>query len=356
MRGKNEPQLSMVCLVSPGEVVPAKHPLRRIKKLADAALKELSSTFDEMYADSGRPSVPPERLLKSMLLIALYSIRSERQLCEQLRYNLLFRWFVDMDMVEPAFDPTVFTHNRDRLMEHNIATRFLALIVEQARKQKLLSAEHFSVDGTLIEAWASAKSFRPKDDDDDDNNKWSDFSGKKRKNDTHESKTDPEAKLWRKGRGRESKLSYMGHALMENRNGLVVSFSVTQASGTAERDAAITMMNEAVPGARRVTLGADRSYDAKEFVERCRDHAITPHIAQNTSGRRSAIDARTTRHPGYAASIGVRRRVEAIFGWMKAFGGIRRTRLRGRRRTHFQANLAAAAYNLIRLSKLMPQT
>lgn len=345
----------MLCLLSPEDVVPPNHPLRGIKKLADAALVELSPEFDAMYSANGRPSVPPERLLKGMLLIALYSVRSERQLGEQLHYNLLFRWFLDMDMVEAPFDATAFTHNRDRLMEHEVGARFLALIVEQARRGRLLSAEHFSVDGTLIESWASAKSFRPKGDDDDDNNGWSDFSGKKRSNETHESKTDPEAKLWRKGRGRESKLSYMGHALMENRNGLLVDFAVTEANGRAERDAAVAMLNASVPGGRRITLGADRGYDAKEFVERLREQDVTPHIAQQSRpNRRSAIDGRTTRHPGYATSIGIRRRVESIFGWMKSFAGLKRSRFRTRRRTELFAHLAAAAYNLVRMSKLMP--
>ena len=343
----------MLCLLSPEDVVPPNHPLRGIKKLADAALAELSADFDEMYSAVGRPSVPPEKLLKGMLLSALYSVRSERQLCEQLHYNLLFRWFLDMDMVETPFDATAFTHNRERLMQDEVGARFLALVVDQARRGRLMSAEHFSVDGTLIESWASAKSFRPKDDDDDDNNGWSDFSGKKRSNETHESKTDPEAKLWRKGRGREAKLSYMGHALMENRNGLLVDFAVTEASGRAERDAAIEMLNRAVPGGRRITLGADRGYDAKEFVQRLREHDVTPHIAQQSRpNRRSAIDRRTTRHPGYAISIGIRRRVESIFGWMKSFAGLKRSRFRTRRRTELFAHIAAAAYNLVRMRNL----
>ncbi|MEM9070818.1 MAG: IS5 family transposase [Myxococcota bacterium] len=355
MRGKNTKQSSMLCLMSPEERVPTNHPLRSIKKLADAALEELSPVFDEMYSSVGRPSVPPERLLKAMLLIALYSVRSERLFCEQLDYNLLFRWFLDMDMLESSFDATAFTHNRDRLMEHEVAARFFQAVVDQARRGHLMSAEHFSVDGTLIEAWASAKSFRPKDDDDDDdNNGWSDFSGKKRSNKTHESKTDPDAKLWRKGRGREAKLSYMGHALMENRNGLLVDFEVTEASGYAERDAAISMLNEALPGERRITIGADRGYDTKDFVRRCREHGVTPHVAQNaTAHRRSAIDQRTTRHSGYSISIGIRRRVESIFGWLKTIGGLRRTRVRGLQRTRLLGTMGAAAYNLLRMSRLL---
>lgn len=355
MRGKDTKQSSMLCLMSPEERVPAAHPLRGIKKLADAALAELSPTFDAMYASGGRPSVPPERLLKATLLMALYSVRSERQLCEQLDYNLLFRWFLDMNMLESAFVPTVLTHNRERLLEHDVATQFFRAVVAQARAKNLMSAEHFSVDGTLIEAWASAKSFRPKEDNDDDNNGWSDFSGTKRRNDTHESKTDPESKLWRQGKGRESKLSYMGHALMENRNGLLVGFEVTTASGTAERDAAIHLLNESLPGGNRITLGADRGYDCREFIDRCREHDTTPHVAQNENTRRSsAIDGRTTRHPGYAVSISVRRRVESIFGWLKTSAGLKRTRFRGRAKTEFFGVMAAAAYNLVRISRLSP--
>lgn len=357
MRGKDTKQSSMLCLMSPEERVPAGHPLRSIKKLADAALAELSPVFDEMYAKGGRPSVPPERLLKSMLLMALYSVRSERQFCEQLDYNLLFRWFLDMDMVESAFVPTVLTHNRERLLEHEVAVRFFRVVVEQARAKNLMSAEHFSVDGTLIEAWASTKSFRPKDDNDDDNNGWSDFSGTKRRNDTHESKTDPESKLWRKGKGRESKLSYMAHALMENRNGLLVDFRITAASGTAERDAAINMLNESLPSGNRITLGADRGYDSRDFVKKCREHDVTPHVAQNANAHRSsAIDGRTTRHSGYAVSISVRRRIESIFGWLKTTAGLKRTRFRGRVKTELFGFFAAAAYNLVRISRLSTST
>jgi len=353
MRGKNTKQSSMLCLMSPEDRVPADHPLRAIKKLADAALATLSPTFDEMYGSTGRPSVPPERLLKSMLLIALYSVRSERQFCEQLDYNLLFRWFLDMDMLEPSFDATAFTHNRERLMAHDVASRFFSAVVEQARSRHLMSSEHFSVDGTLIESWASAKSFRPKNDDDEDNNGWSDFSGKKRSNETHESKTDPESKLWRKGRGREAKLSYMGHALMENRNGLLVEFEVTEASGTAEREAALAMIDQSVLGEHRVTVGADRGYDTKKFVAQCRERAVTPHVAQNVNARRrSAIDGRTTRHDGYAISIGLRRRIESIFGWLKSIAGLRRSRLRGRSQTKLVAYMSAAAYNILRIARL----
>ena len=338
----------MLCLISLESRVPSDHPLQDIKKLADAALKELSPVFDAMYAETGRPSVPPERLLKSLLLIALHSIRSERQFCEQLEYNLLYRWFVDMDMLEASFDPSTFSRNRERLMEHEVATLFFAVVREQAAD--LMSSEHFSVDGTLIEAWASLKSFRPKGDTDDDNNGWGDFRGQKRSNETHESKTDPEAKLMRKGNGREAKLSFAAHALMENRNGLLVDVAVSEANGTCEREAALSMLEQhAPPGA---TVGADRGYDTRDFVGRCRDAQVTPHVAQFENERRSsAIDRRTTRHRGYAISQQIRKRIEQIFGWIKTVGGLRRTRFKGRARTQLAAYIVGAAYNLLRIAK-----
>lgn len=349
MRGKTADQSSMLCLVSLESRVPSDHPLRDIKKLADAALRELSPVFDAMYADTGRPSVPPERLLKSLLLIALHSIRSERQFCEQLEYNLLFRWFVDMDMLEEAFDASTFSRNRERLMEHEVATLFFAAVREQAAD--LMSSEHFSVDGTLIEAWASLKSFRPKDSDDGDNNGWGDFRGEQRRNDTHESKTDPEARLARKGNGREAKLCFAAHALMENRNGLLVDLAVSQANGTSERETALSMLDEHV--AAGATVGADRGYDTRDFVRRCRDKGVTPHVAQHQNERRSsAIDARTTRHVGYRISQTIRKRIEQIFGWIKSVGGLRRTRYRGRPRTQLAAYFVGAAYNLLRVAKL----
>jgi IS5 family transposase len=298
--------------------------------------------------------VPPERLLKSTVLMALYSVRSERLFCEQLGYNMLYRWFLDMDMTEKVFVPTVFTKNRDRLMNHEVASRFLAATVELARKRGLLSSEHFSVDGTLIDAWASTKSFRKKDDDDSDNNGFADFKGKKRSNKTHESKTDPESKLYRKGRGKEAKLAYMGHVLMENRHGLIVDFEVTEANGYAERDAAIAMIDRLprrtkAGRRRRITLAADKGYDAKEFVHRCRLRRVTPHVAQK---KHSAIDRRTTSHSGYAVSTVARRLTEKIFGWMKTTGAHRRTRFKGRRKTAFSAVLVAATFNLLRLSRI----
>lgn len=344
----------MLCLVSPESRVPCEHPLRAIKKLADRALRELSPVFDAMYAETGRPSVPPERLLKSLLLIALHSIRSERQFCEQLQYNLLFRWFLEMDLLEEAFDASTFSRNRERLMEHEVAALFFAAVREQG--SDLMSGEHFSVDGTLLEAWASMKSFRPKDEDDDhDGNGWGDFRGQKRSNDTHQSKTDPEAKLMRKGNGREAKLSYAGHALMENRNGLLVDLQVSEANGTAERDTAQSMLDEHAPA--RATVGADRGYDTKDFVRKCRETEVTPHVAQHQNERRgSAIDGRTTRHVGYAISQRIRMRIEQIFGWIKTVGGLRKTRYRGRRRTQLAAYLVGAAYNLLRIAKLRMAT
>jgi len=371
MRGKNDSQTSMLALASPESMVPADHPLRSLKPLADQALKRLGGVLDKMYADSGRPSVPPERLLKAMLLMALFSVRSERLLCEQLTYNMLFRWFLDMNMLEAPFDHSVFSKNRERFLEEDLGARFLGAVVEQARERGLLSSDHFSVDGTMIEAWASTKSFRAKGDDSGDNNSFPDFRGTKRSNDTHESKTDPESKLWRKGRGREAKLAYMGHALMENRNGLVVDFEVTEASGKAEREAAIVMTDRERARrkrakklkrkerkrqrrkGRRLTLAADKAYDTRDFVSACRERRITPHVAQNICGNRgSAIDSRTTRSAGYRMSHTTRLLIEKIFGWMKTVGGARRSRYRGRLRTRFSVLMSAAAYDLLRISKL----
>lgn len=323
--------------------------MRAIKNLADKALRELSPVFDEMYADSGRPSVPPERLLKGLLLIALYSIRSERQFCEQLDYNLLFRWFLDMDMMELAFDASTFSRNRERLMKHEVAALFFAAVRD--RGAELMSREHFSVDGTLLEAWASLKSFRPKGEDDGDGNGWGQFRGDKRSNETHESKTDPESKLARKSDGQAAKLCFCAHALMENRNGLLVNLLVTEANGRAERDAAIEMLAET--DGSRVTLGADKGYDTRDFVARCRERGVTPHVARNEHARRrSAIDARTTRHIGYELSQRVRKRVEQIWGWMKTTGGLRKTRYKGVRRTQLAAYFIGSAYNLLRIAKL----
>jgi transposase len=342
-------------------MVPTQHPLRRVKQLADGVLAKLSPTFDAMYSEIGRPSIPPERLLKSMVLMALYSVRSERLLCEQLGYNLLFRWFLDMDMIEPSPDHSTFSRNRERLLEHDVAGEFFRAVVELARSEKLMSDEHFTVDGTLIEAMASLKSFRPKGERDDGKgpgdpgNRWVDFHGDKRSNETHESKTDPEAKLMRKGLGKEAKLSYSAHALMENRNGLLVDFRIGEANGRAEREIALQMLDESVPGEGDITLGGDKGYDTQDFVAGCRERNVVPHVAQNKhTRRRSAIDARTTRHGGYAVSQRIRKRVEEIFGWGKTTGGFRRTRFRGRLRTQLAAFFVGAAYNLMRIAKLLP--
>lgn len=338
----------MLCLINLEERVPRDHPLRPIKKMADEALKRISRSLDRMYSSHGRPSVPPEQLLKAMVLMALYSIKSERQLCEQLQYNMLFRWFLDMDMVEEAFDHCAFSDNRARLMKHDAAGKFFRQVVRQAEEEGLMSDEHFSVDGTLLEAWASTKSFRPKDDDDNDgdSNGWADFKGKKRSNETHESKTDPEARMAKKGGG-GAKLSYMAHALMENRNGLLVDFQVSQADGHAERRTALAMLEKR---RRAKTIGADASYNTKDFVAACRQRGVTPHVAGK---RHSAVDGRTTRHAGYEVSQRIRKRVEQIMGWTKVDAGMRKTRYRGVARNQLLAQVTGAAYNLLRISNLL---
>ncbi len=359
MRGENTKQSSMLMLMSPETRVPAAHPLRAIKKLADGALSTLSPVFDAMYASGGRPSIPPERLLKSMLLIALYTVRSERQFCEQLDYNLLFRWFLDMDMEEPSFDPTVFTKNRDRLVVSDAAGEFFRAVITQAKAAGLVSREHFSVDGTLIEAWASLKSFKKKGGSnkdepppDDPGNPNVDFHGEKRSNETHESTTDPDAKLARKGLGKEAKLSYSAHALIENRSGLLVDLQMDIADGRAEWRNALEMLDE-LPGKDRVTVGGDKGYDTRDFVAGCRERNVTPHVAQKVQqGRRSAIDARTTRQPGYAVSQRIRKRIEEVFGWMKTVGNFRKTRFRGFGANQIAAYMVGAAYNLLRVARL----
>jgi len=349
----------MLAFVDLDARIPANHPLRCIKRFADQALAELSSVFDRIYAAGGRPSIPPERRLKASLLIALYSIRSERAFCEELEYHLLYRWFLDMDLIEPGFDASSFAKNRQRLLDHEVAQRFFDEVVLQADRRGLLSDAHFSVDGTLIEAAASLKSFRPKDGPviaaapDDPSNPTVDFRGERRSNATHASTTDPDARLMRKGKGKEARLAYLGHALMENRNGLLVDFQMTQATGTAERDAVPALLDEARErGFRPRTLGADKNYDTRACVAAVRQREVTPHVAQNTKGRRSAIDGRTTRHTGYGVSQRIRKRVEEIFGWMKTVGGFRRTRYRGLARTQFAGYLVGAAYNLIRMARL----
>lgn len=350
MRGRQPNQSSLVCLVNLEERVPKDHPLRPIKKLADDALKRLSRSFDRMYSKQGRPSVPPESLLKGMVLMALYSIKSEVQLCEQLQYNMLFRWFLDMDMVEDSFDHCAFSDNRARLIKHDAAGKFFRQVVRQAQEGGLMSEEHFSVDGTQIQAWASMKSFRPKDEDDsdDDSNGWADFKGTRRSNDTHESTTDPEARLYKKGKGKEAKMSYLAHALMENRNGLLVDFQMSQADGHAERRVALNMIRRQP---RAKTLGADAGYNTKDFVAACRREGVTPHVAGK---KYSAIDRRTTGHETYSISQRIRKRAEQIMGWTKEDGGMRRTRYRGLASNQLLAYVTGAAYNLVRITKLIP--
>ena len=360
MRGTDERAGELFSYVDLEKRVPAKHPLRLVRVVTNEVLAALDSDFSKAYADSGRPSIPPERLLRALLLQAFYTIRSERQLMEQLDYNLLYRWFVGLGVDEPVWVPTVFTKNRDRLLEADIARKFLAELMDHQQLRGLLSDEHFSVDGTQIAAWASMKSFKAKDGSSDPpgcgRNGERDFHGEKRSNATHSSSTDPEAQLYRKGRGKEAKLSFMGHALMENRSGLIVGATLTKATGTAERQAAEEMIVRHSPGARRITLGADKAYDAAAFVTDMRALNVTPHIAQNISGRRSAIDARTTRHAGYAVSQQKRKRVEEPFGWGKTIGGLARPMLRGVKKLGFKFTLTMASYNLIRLPKLIKTT
>ncbi|HVA29502.1 MAG TPA: IS5 family transposase [Candidatus Baltobacteraceae bacterium] len=359
MRGDLTNETAMWSYVSPEQRVPADHPLRPIKKMVDAALRNLSPRFDAMYSDRGRPSIPPERLLCAQVLQALYSIRSERMLMEQLDYTMLFRWFCDMNLDDPVWDVTVYTKNRDRLIESDVAQAFFDQVQRQARATGLLSDEHFTVDGTMIEAWAGHKSFVPRDDDQGPSggsrNPGADFHGERRTNETHWSITDKAARMFRKGPGKEAKLAYLGHALMENRHGLIVGTSVTPATGYAEREAAIALAKE-IAGNHRVTLGADKGYDSAEFVQRLRERNVVPHVAQNDTNRRSAIDERTTRHPGYAISQRVRKRVEEAFGWMKTIGPMRKTKFRGCDRIGWQFTFTAAIYNLVRMRNLQAET
>ena len=320
--------------------------------MVDRALNELSPTFNQMYAVTGRPSIPPEHLLKASLLIALYSIRSERQFCDRLRYDLLFKWFLDLNIMDESFNPSVFSKNKDRLLEHQVAREFLVTVIEEARRRHLLSQDHFTVDGTLLEAWASVKSFHPKDEDNPPTgggkNPSVDFRGEQRTNDTHESTTDAETRMARKGVGKEAKLCFAGHVLMENRNGLVVDIALTQATGTAEREAALSMLTN-VPGDHRITLGTDKNYDTEDFINVCRNWNVTPHVACRQS---TILDRRTTRHAGYQVSQRIRKRVEEIFGWIKTIGGGRKLRYKGVDRNQFWMELTVAAYNLVRMAKL----
>jgi len=372
MRGGDVRTDRLFSYVSCEARVPKDPPLRPIRAIVDEALEVLSPEFAKLYAPIGRPSIPPEKLLRALLLQAFYSVRSERQLMEQLDYNLLFRWFVGLAMDAPIWDVTVFTKNRERLLDGDVAAKFMVAVLGQPRVKALLSDEHFSVDGSLIEAWASIKSFKPKDEGDGPpegggRNAERDFHGERRRNESHASTTDPDARLYRKGRGKEAKLCHMGHLLMENRllaqsgvgaplpnrasNGLIVDALLTPASGTAERDAALAMLGRQA-GRHRATLGADKGYDAADFVVELRALNVTPHIAQNTA-RRSAIDRRTTRHPGYATSQRVRKRIEEAFGWIKTTGTLRKTRHRGTARVGWVFTLTATACNLVRLPKLL---
>jgi transposase len=359
MRGADDRSDFLFSYVSPEHRVPADHPLRPMRTMTDGALERLSDRFETMYSDIGRPSIPPEQLLRALLLQHLYSIRSERLLIEQLDYNLLFRWFVGLGMDEPIWDHTTFSKNRDRLLAGDVATAFFDAVLTEARTHRLLSDEHFTVDGTLLEAWASHKSFRPKDADggdppEDPSNPTVNFRGERRKNDTHQSTTDPDARLYKKGVGRPAQLAYLGNVLMENRSGLIVDTRVTPADGYGERDAALVMLADRPGG--RLTVAGDKGYDYPDFVAELRQMAVTAHIAQNTTNRRSAIDGRTTRHPGYVISQRVRKRVEEAFGWMKTIGLLRKLRHRGGPRVEWIFRFAAAAYNLIRIRNLVYAT
>ena len=365
MRGSDKRSGSLFSYVDLEARVRSDHPLRRIKAFSDAALEALSEEFSRLYSGMGRPGIPPEMLLRAMLLQAFYSIRSERQLMERLEFDLLFRWFVGLGIDDAAWDHSTFSKNRDRLLAGEIAAKFLAAVLSQPQVKRLLSTDHFSVDGTLIEAWASMKSFKPKAKDDGEGkpptsppasggrNDEVDFKGQKRSNDTHESTTDPEARLYRKGQGMEARLCFIGHALMENRNGLIVDTRLTQADGHGERNAALSMIEPRADRPRGISLGADKAYDAEDFVNELKSMNVRPHVAQNDNGRRSAIDRRTTRHPGYAMSQKIRKRIEEAFGWIKTVAGRRKTRFRGRDKVGWDFAFAAAAYNLVRLPKLI---
>ena len=364
MRGTDERTGSLFSYVDLEARVRKDHPLRVIRGLVNEALDTMASDFARLYAAMGRPSIAPEKLLRAMLLQAFYSIRSERQLMERLEFDLLFRWFVGLGIDEAAWDHSTFSKNRDRLLEGAVAARFLSVVLHQPRVKRLLSTEHFSVDGTLVEAWASMKSFKPVDEDPNHpsppvgrRNLETDFRGERRSNTTHASTTDPEARLYRKGHGMEARLCFLGHALMENRSGLLVDACVTPADGHAERVAALAMMEPHADRAVAITLGADKGYDAADFVNELRSMNVRPHVAQNNARRGgSAIDARTTRHHGYAASLRVRKRIEEAFGWMKTIAGLRRPMLRGVERVGWAFTFAAVAYNLVCLPRLLAET
>ena len=365
MRGSDERTGALFSYVDLESRVRKDHPLRTIRRLVNEALSALEGEFAALYSGLGRPSIAPERLLRAMLLQAFYSIRSERQLMERLEFDLLFRWFVGLGVDDAVWDHSSFSKNRDRLLEGDIAAKFLAAVLAQPRVKKLLSTEHFSVDGTLIEAWASMKSVKPKSPGDSSDeppaggggrNREADFHGQQRSNATHGSTTDPDARLYKKGQGKEARLCFMGHGLMENRHGLLVDACLTFADGHAERVAALHMIEPYADRPRAITLGADKGYDAEDFVNELRSMKVTPHVTQNTSGRRSAIDGRTTRHGGYAVSLRIRKRIEETFGWIKIVAGQRKTRFKGLERVGWAFTFAAAAYNLVRLPKLMAES
>ena len=360
MRGSDARSGELFSYVDLEERVPAKHPLRVIRRIVNDVLALLDVEFAALYAAGGRPSIAPERLLRALLLQVFYTIRSERQLMEQLHYNLLYRWFVGLGVDDPVWVPTVFTKNRDRLLEADVARKFLAALLNHKEVRALLSDEHFSVDGTQIQAWASMKSFVAKDGSSEPpspgRNGERDFHNEKRSNDTHASTTDPESKLYKKGKGKEAKLSFMGNAMTENRNGFVVEAELRQASGTVEREAAKDMITRRSPGSERITVGGDKGFDSADFVADLRALNVTPHIAQNTTNRASAIDGRTTRHPGYEISQKKRKLVEEPFGWGKTIGGLARPMLRGVKRLNFKFTLTMAAYDLIKLPRLLEAT
>jgi len=356
MRSPDHQQQKLFFYFSLESRVPANHPLRPVKVLVEEAMKALNAKFQKMYSSTGRPSIPPERLLKALLLQILYTIRSERALVEHIHFNLLFRWFVGLSIDEPVWDHSTFSKNRDRLIDADIAVSFLHAVLAKAEEEGLLSGDHFSVDGTLLEAWASMKSFRPKDEPPsppdssaEGRNPEVDFHGEKRSNDTHASTTDPDARLAKKGKGKEAKLCYTGHIVTENRNGLVVDASVTQSTGTCEREAAEEMLSQ-TSGEHRKTVGADKAYDTKDFVEKCRQMNVTPHVAQKA--KNSAIDARTTRHAGYKVSQRKRKKIEEVFGWTKTVGGLRKLHHRGTRMVEWVFTFTVAAYNLVRMRTL----
>ena len=367
MRGGDERSGALFSYVDMEARIPQSHPLRVIRELANEALVDLAGEFSALYASTGRPSIPPEKLLRAMLLQAFYSIRSERLLMERLNFDLLFRWFVGLGIDDGVWDHSTFSKNRDRLLDGDVAAKFLAAVLAQPRVKRLLSNDHFSVDGTLIEAWASMKSFTPKGAAESPENEMgdppsggggsrnreADFHGEKRSNDTHASTSDPDARLYRKGSGKEAKLCFIGHALMENRSALFVDACLTKADGHAERVAALHMIEPRADRARRITLAADKGYDAEDFVNELRSMRVTPHVAQNVSGRSSAIDGRTTRHDGYGVSQRIRKRIEEGFGWIKTVAGQEKTKFRGCDRVGFAFTFAAAAYNLVRLPKLL---